>query len=202
MVLLLAGAQIILPGWLRMFVAAVGQYHGYTQNQSVLEVMLDTAFGTHGTVGHIGGEILGGIAVLACLPTLWKWRRKREDSPQFGWALAMVLALTVVVVPMYAPYNQVLLVPAILLLIRNRAHLLSRSKGLRWGYFATGFLLSWQWIASVLLTVIYLSGFRDQALRGWSWPFFATFALPVCVFVLILLFFRLDESSPEAQVHR
>jgi Glycosyltransferase family 87 len=201
MVLLLAGAQIILPGWLRMFAAAVGQYHGYTQNQSVLEVMLDTAFGAHGTLGHIGGEILAGIAVLACSPLLWKWRREREDSPQFGWALAMVLALTVVVVPMYAPYNQVLLVPAILLLIRNRASLLDRSKGrtkgLRWGYFAAGFLLSWQWIASLLLTVIYLSGFRDQSLRAWTWPFFATFALPVCVFVLILIFLRLGESSPE-----
>jgi hypothetical protein len=193
MCLLLVGAEIVLPGWWRMFVWAVGQYHGYTQNQSVLEVILDTAFGTSARLGHIGGELLAGIAILSCLPALWKWRREREDSAQFGWALALVLALTVVVVPMYAPYNQVLLVPAILLLIRGRASLLSRSKALRLGYFVAGFLLSWQWLASIVLTAIYLFGLRAEALRGWSWPFFATFALPVCVFVLILFFFKQDE---------
>ncbi len=36
MLLLLGGAQLILPGWLRMFVDGIGQYHHYTQNQSVL----------------------------------------------------------------------------------------------------------------------------------------------------------------------
>jgi Glycosyltransferase family 87 len=38
MALLLAGAEIILPGWWRMFAHALGQYHRYTQNQSVLLV--------------------------------------------------------------------------------------------------------------------------------------------------------------------
>jgi hypothetical protein len=189
MCLLLAGAEIVLPGWWRMFVEAVGQYHGYTQNQSVLDVIFDTAFGTSARLGHIGGEILAGIAILSCLPTLWKWRREGEDSPQFGWALALVLALTVVVVPMYAPYNQVLLLPAILLLVRNRAKLQTSSRTLGLGYGIGGFLLGWQWIATLVLTAIYLFGFRAKALRGWSWPFFATFALPVCVFVLILFSF-------------
>ena len=36
MLLLLGGAELVLPGWLRMFVEAIGQYHQYTQNQSVL----------------------------------------------------------------------------------------------------------------------------------------------------------------------
>jgi hypothetical protein len=36
MLLLLGGAQLVLPGWLWMFVEAIGQYHQYTQNQSVL----------------------------------------------------------------------------------------------------------------------------------------------------------------------
>ncbi len=36
MLLLLGGAQLLLPGWLRMFVEAIRQYHQYTQNQSVL----------------------------------------------------------------------------------------------------------------------------------------------------------------------
>jgi hypothetical protein len=197
MALFFVGAEIALPGWWRMFVAAVGQYHGYTQNQSVLEVIVDEAVGVSGRVGHIGGEILAGIAFLVCVPALWKWRREREDSSQFGYAVALLLALTVVVVPMYAPYNQVLLLPAILLLVRNRARLGVHSKALRFGYVAGEFLLAWQWMASLWLTVIYFCGFRDKALEGWSWPFFATFALPVCVFVLIL--FQLKDQATDAQ---
>jgi ABC-type multidrug transport system fused ATPase/permease subunit len=200
MALLLAGAEIVLPGWLRMFVEAVGQYHGYTQNQSVLEVMIDGAFGTSGRIGHVAGEILAGVALLACLPPLWKWRRAREGSREFGYAIALVLALTVVVMPMYAPYNQVLLVPAILLLVRNRMRLLMRSRIVRLGYVVGGFLLGWQWIASLLLTGIYVFGFQARALQGWSWPFFATLALPVCVFILILFLVRADGGSREEEL--
>ena len=116
-----------------MFVAAVGQYHGYTQNQSVLEVTMDEALGLTGRVGHITGEILAGIAMLACLPVLWKWRHEREGSPQFGYSVALLLALTVLLVPQSAPYNQVLLLPAILVLVRNRAPLREDSKALRFG---------------------------------------------------------------------
>ncbi len=50
MLLLLGGAQLLLPGWLRMFVEAIRQYHHYTQNQSVLAVLF----------GSMQGEILGG----------------------------------------------------------------------------------------------------------------------------------------------
>jgi hypothetical protein len=151
----------------------------------VLEVIVDEATGLSGRVGHICGEVLAVVAFLACLPGLWRWRREREESPQFGDAVALLLALTVVVVPMYAPYNQVLLLPAILLLARNRTRLGVRSRPLRFGIVAGGLLFGWQWIASLWLTVIYLLGFRDKALGDWRWPFFATFAVPVCVFVLI-----------------
>jgi hypothetical protein len=36
MLLLLGGAELVLPGWLRMFVQGIAQYHQYTHNQSVL----------------------------------------------------------------------------------------------------------------------------------------------------------------------
>jgi len=90
MCLLLCGAQILLPGWLRMFVEAVGQYHGYTHSQSVLEVILVSASGTSATLGHIGGEILAGIAILGWLPMLWKMAaraRKRVRSLDGRWRL-------------------------------------------------------------------------------------------------------------------
>jgi len=192
MALLLAGAEIILPGWWRMFAEAIGQYQQYTQNQSVLEVMLNQIVGpaASGTVGRMGAQVLAAIAVLACGPVLWKLRREPAAASGFGCATALALALTVLVVPMYAPYNQVLLLPAILLLVRERAAFISRLRSRRLAYFAGAFLVGWQWAASFCLTLIYCLASRDWALEGWKWPFFATFALPVWVFALIFFYVK------------
>jgi hypothetical protein len=188
-VLLLGGAQVVLPGWWRMFAEAIGQYHQYTQNQSVLEVILNQVLGsaTGGSFGRIGAEILSVIAVLACVPVLWKVREERSNAPGFSAVTALVLALTVLIIPMYAPYNQVLLLPAILLLARERTFFLSQSRPLRLGYATGVFALAWQWIASLSLSAIYLFENPTWVLSRWQWPFFATFALPPLVFVLVLL---------------
>jgi hypothetical protein len=195
MVLLLGGAEIILPGWWRMFAGAIGQYHQYTQNQSVLEVILNEVLGSAaGGIGRVGGQVLSAIAVLACAPVLWKLRRERADATGFSVATAVVLALTVLVIPMYSPYNQVLLLPVILLLVRERAAFVSRSRIRRWAYAVGVLLVGWQWAASLGLTVVYLLISRARALAGWQWPFFATFALPVWVFALIF-FYAQDEPQ-------
>src|SRR5580700_6753719 len=177
MALLLGGAEIILPGWWRLFANALGQYHRYTQNQSVLLVPWEYS------------GIFIAAAVVVCGFLLWKLRVEPADKQNFGLAISLVLALTVLVVPMYAPYNQVLLLPAILALVRD-SRLLAHSRGLRFGFFAGGFALAWQWMASLALTAIYLLVSRSRALEGWSWPFFATFAVPVIVFALIFFYMR------------
>ncbi len=194
MTLLLAGAEILLPGWWRMFAEALLQYRQYTQSQSVLEVILGQVLGSaNGGAARVGGEILGAIAVIACGPVLWRLRRERAEAAEFSEATALVLALTVLVVPMYAPYNQVLLLPAVLLLAREWREVWARSSGLRWGYLIGAFALVWQWIASVALCGMYFLLSRERALAGWSWPFFATFAVPVFGFALI--FFHVQEKA-------
>ena len=57
MLLLLGGAQLLLPGWMGMFFAAIRQYHQYTQNQSLLTFLF----------GPIAGRILGVFSVFGCL---------------------------------------------------------------------------------------------------------------------------------------
>ncbi|HTC56494.1 MAG TPA: glycosyltransferase family 87 protein [Candidatus Sulfotelmatobacter sp.] len=199
MILLLGGAEIVLPGWWRMFAEAIGQYRHYTQSQSVLEVMLNQIFGSaaSGGTGRLGGQILAAIAVIACVPLLWKLRVRAADASGFSCATALTLALAVLVVPMYAPYNQVLLLPAILLLVRERAAFLSRSRGRRLACRLGALVLGWQWVASLGLTMTYWLVSRDLAFRGWEWPFFATFALPVWVFALI--FFYVNDECRRVQ---
>jgi hypothetical protein len=190
MALLLAGAELILPGWWRMFVHALAQYHGYTQNQSVLDQLVPWGF---------VGKILAALAVLACAVFLWKLRRQPADRAEFGGAAALVMALTVLVVPMYAPYNQVLLLPAIFLVVRERGLFVSRSRTRRFFYMVGVVVVGWQWIASLTLAAAYVMGAQPWALAGWRLPFFATFALPLWVFVLI--FFCVKDSAQDATNH-
>jgi hypothetical protein len=190
MALLLAGAEIMLPGWWHMFADAIANYHQYTQNQSVIDVILTQVMGeaANGTVGCLVARAIAVVAVLVCVPSLWKLRTEPATASGFNGATALVLALTVLVVPMYAPYNQVLLIPSILLLIRERSRFVARSRIRRWGYLFAAIVVGWQWAASLCLASAYLLVSRTWALDAWQWPFFATFALPVWVFALIFFY--------------
>jgi hypothetical protein len=167
-----------------MFIAALGQYHRYTQNQSVLDQLVPWG---------LAGKILAAAAVISCAFFLWRVRRHPGDAVEFGGAMALVMALTVLVVPMYAPYNQVLLVPAILVLVRDGEKFLSRSRVRRFAYLVGGLVVGWEWAASLSLSAVYLVGTRGWAMERWKWPFLATFALPVWVFALI--FFCVNKSG-------
>ncbi len=106
----------------------------------------------------------------------------------------MVLALTVLILPMYAPYNQVLLLPTILSLVRERPALVVASRAARIVYAAATLALAWQWIASIGLTVTWFAS-PVEALKMWKVPFYATFTLPVLVFVLALLSASRQQSA-------
>jgi Glycosyltransferase family 87 len=178
MLLLEAASEIVLPGWWRPFVAAIQQYHRYTQNQSVLDQLFPWAF---------SGKILAAAAMVVCAFLLWNSRREDATSAAFGRTIALVMALTTLVVPMYAPYNQLLLLPAVLALVRDRGFFVSRSPGARIGYLAGFIALAWQWIAALILTGACMFGPQAWALSHWGLPFLATFIVPILVFALMLL---------------
>jgi hypothetical protein len=197
MVALLVAAQWVLPGWMKMFLEAIRQYHQYTQNESVLDELVNWALGSY------GGQIFAVIACFASAILLWKLRHDASGSAGFAGALAVVLSLTVLVVPMYAPYNQILLLPAILFLVRGQfparnqgaLALESRSGGpLMW---ASGLALVWQWIASLGLGALWLVS-RSAAVSGWKVPFYTTFGLPVLIFAAAMLVARHPQSALRA----
>lgn len=176
MLLLLGGAQLLLPGWLRMFVEAIRQYHQYTQNQSVLVVLF----------GSIVGRILEAVSVILCALCIWPMRQGPTTKPAFGRAFALVLALTVLIVPMFAPYNQVLLAPAILALLQNEACREPILPAIRRARVVGGVLLVWPWIATVGLSLAYVWLTPAVRERVWPMPFYSNFMVPVFLFGLAL----------------
>ena len=177
MLLLLCGAELVLPGWLRMFFEAIRQYHQYTQNQSVLVVLF----------GSIAGWILEVVSVLGCALCLRSARREPATSAAFGRAIGSVLALTVVIVPMFAPYNQVLLAPAILVLLRSQSSSEPILPAVRLVRVLAGLFLVWPWIATLGLTAAYVWLTPELRQRVYMIPFYSNFMLPVFVFGLALL---------------
>lgn len=177
MTFLLVGSELVLPGWLRTFVEAIGQYHRYTQNQSVLVWMF----------GSIAGRIFEVLCVLVCAVLLWRSRREPATSVAFGRSTALVLALTVAIVPMFAPYNQVILLPAIFVLLKTATSLDPLLPAFRLAGVIALLLLIWPWIATIALTAAYpwmTSNLRDHL---WPMPFYSNFMLPIFIFSLAAL---------------
>jgi hypothetical protein len=177
MLLLLVGAQLVLPGWLPMFVEAIGRYHQYTQNQSVLVWLF----------GSIAGRIAEIVSVIVCAICVWPMHREPLTGAGFARSLGLLLALTVVIVPMFAPYNQVLLAPAILMLLCVESSSRPILPAIRLARMVGGILLVWPWIATVGLSLAYFWLTPALRQRVWPMPFYSNFMLPVFVFGLALL---------------
>ena len=177
MLLLLGGAQLLLPGWLRMFVKGIGQYRQYTHAHSVLSDLF----------GPIAGQILGAACFLACAFCIWKLRRKPASSAEFGEAVGLVLALTTVIVPMSTLYNQVLLAPAILALLRREGSGDRILPAVRWARAIGYLLLVWPWIATMTLSLAFLWLTPELRQRVWPMPLYSSYMMPVFIVGLALL---------------
>ena len=132
--------------------------------------------------------------MVACIILLvaaagWRIRRAAHDSVAFSAMLALVLAATVVIVPSFAPYNQVLLLPAVFLIAASWSELWNRNwltrSGLRGGR-AGGFLA----MAGLVRTAVWRPFFcqRRSVQRGWTAPLRNSLLLPVVVLGLLARF--------------
>lgn len=184
--LLVAGAEYVLPGWVGRFRAAVAAYRQYSDGAaSILEVLITPEW----------GRVLAGLVVLAVAVTAWKFRRASTDSPVFRLMLGFILAITVVIVPKAAPYNQVLLLPAILLVARDWRILWQKNHLSRTLFAVCGLLIFWPWLAATALTVASLVLPADAVQKAWACPVWTSLAIPLAV--VMLLAWRFREASRE-----
>lgn len=174
---LVAGSEALLPGWIREFRTALSDYRHYTGGVSVLDVNLSPVI----------GRIVAGLLVVAFLFFAWKFRRASQHSPEFRWTLSMSLALTVLIIPMFAPYNQVLLLPALMLIVRSLHEIWKQSKLSRLFVVLTAVTVFEQWIAAIVLVcaLIFLPSVAVQ--KAWGLPFYSSMALPLFAIGLLFL---------------
>ena len=101
--------------------------------------------------------------------------------------VAFVLAATLVVIPMFAPYNQILLLPAIFAVLRDWPFASARQGLVRIAGGAAGLSIAWPWIAALALVVASPLLPAQILQRAWQLPLWTTFATPALCLVLLAL---------------
>jgi hypothetical protein len=195
--LLVVGGQFLLPGWIAEFENGLKAYARYTQAVPILDVLAT----------HLGGAILNGLIVLAAAAVCWRVRRSEPGSQAFTATTALVLLVTVVVLPMIAPYNQILLLPAMFLILRNWKEFV-RDRGVGMLVFLlAAIVVLWQWAASfgLMLAALVLPPVAVQ--KTWAVPLWTSIAIPLVTLPLLVVLVRkvmrseLGVSAKDAVTH-
>ncbi|HUS16745.1 MAG TPA: glycosyltransferase 87 family protein [Chloroflexia bacterium] len=175
MAALLAGAEIVAPGWIGRFGTALAAYQQYTGGISLLDTLFTSLVGR-----ILALALVAGLAWLA-----WRMRHAPAGTPGFALVLALVPAVTLLIIPTWAPYNQVLLVPGLLLLAARRAIIWPRGRTARYVYLMPWVLVGWPWLAALglVLSIAVLPLATVQ--RGWTLPLYTSLFIPFGVLVAL-----------------
>jgi len=177
MALLIGGAEILLPGWIGEFRSASAAYYRYTGGgRSVLDVLLSPAW----------GKTLAVVLAWTVLVFLWRLRRAGETTAEFHWAQCLVLAATLTMIPMFAPYNQLLLLPALMMIARRAGLLWQENRFSRFFLAVTAAAVFWPWMAAAALALALLFLPAAAVQRAWTLPLFTSLAIPVMVLAVLL----------------
>lgn len=187
MAIFLAASEYILPGWMKEFRNAVAAYRQYTGGAgSLLDVLTTPRL----------GKILAAVAVLSVMIMGWKVRRAPHDSAAFSTMLALVLAVTLVIVPSFAPYNQVLLLPAVFLIANSWKDLWSRGSLTRMACAVGLLVVGWPWLASCGLMLASRFVSPSSLQKAWTVPLYTSLGIPLVVLGLLSLCARDRLQTP------
>lgn len=134
-VLLAGGAEWLLPGWPRFFLAGLAAYAKYFPTTSPVRLIL----------GNWIGGVFSVMALAVLLVFAWGMRKAEANSREFSYTLTIFLVANVLLMPLLTPYNQVLLLLPILMLLRDWKYLPRLGRATMMG------LLAWPWIAQAVL---------------------------------------------------
>jgi hypothetical protein len=165
-------AETISPRWIGRFLAAVWSYPSYGTDPSVLGTLFPR------WLAIIATAMLAGGFLAVC----WRFRQAPARSEGFGWALAWAAAVTLAVIPKLAAYNQLLLIPALLMLVRHRQTSTFLSRALAKAAFACQ---GWQWVAAVALSIGSCMISADRLRSVALLPLYTLLALPALVLLAV-----------------
>jgi hypothetical protein len=179
MAVLFAASEWYLPHWIPRFLQAVHEYRNYTAAASILGQMVPAPW----------GWMLWILTAAATVQVCWKNRKFAEETPAFAATVSLVLAVTVIltVVSSYALYNQIMLFPAVLMLVRERHQIWGRNRMSRVLLSLAAILLLWPWLTNIVLAGLSYVLPVALVVRAWAVPFWTVLPLPLVVAALVLI---------------
>jgi hypothetical protein len=177
MAILTAASEWYLPHWVPRFWHAIREYQRYTGTTSLFGLL----------IGGSLGRILELLTFVVFLTIGWRERHRAANSPAFAIMLCLVLATTILVVPTYGPYNQVFLIPAALVLVKERRTIWQGGIAGRFLAVVTVLMMVWPWVSSVALAGLSFLLSQKTIERGWSIPLWTVTQFPVGVVALMFV---------------
>lgn len=178
MAALIAGGEFLLPGWIHKFRVAAAEYWQYTGGgNSILDAELTPLWGR-----------IASLALLAVLfYFMWKLRHAASGGGDFCWTLALVMATTLAVIPMVAPYNQLILLPGLMAVVYTVRPLWKAGALAHFLVIMTTLAVLWPWLAAagLVTSLAFLPGTVVQ--RAWVLPVATNFAIPILMLALLLV---------------
>jgi hypothetical protein len=188
MFILLAASEWYSPHWLPRFWHALGEYRKYTGAAPFLQQLVPAPWSWLPQL----------LAVAATLWVFWSHRRQAENTVTFATMICLVLAVTIFVVPTSAPYNQVLLLPPVLLLVHAWPEIWRRNLPCRVLVAIGAILLLWPWVSSVVLAGLSFVLAPEVVEKAWAVPLWTIIPLPMGVAALMLVHTYPRSFSPSA----
>ena len=190
MIVLEAASEMWLSNWIPRFWQAIHDYQRYTGAASVIDKMISPSVGVAFSLLSL---VIAGMV-------FWNERRQEGDSRAFAWVAGMALAVTVLVAPTFAPYNQILLLPGILLLARDWREIRRRSRAGRLLIILTAVAVAWPWITASLLAALSFVLPAERVQGFWTVPFWTVWLIPVAAASLMLTVAYRESSAATMKI--
>jgi hypothetical protein len=145
------------------------------------------------------GRIATVVAIAAVAAVCSRFRTQECDSPAFHLMVALILTVTVIVIPMFAPYNYLLVLPAVLLVVRDWGFLWSRGGVSRTGLLLAAGAVGWPWLAALGLAAASMMLSPAAVQRAWWLPLYSSVKIPIPLACLIPLSFLVARAWREAR---
>ena len=192
--LLVGTSLFVLPHWISSWIHTVLAYRHYTRPPLVTEV-LTSSLGPRWMVPATLVLTLSSIVIAVILA--WRSRAADAGSLRFWLTLSLLLAITAItVLPGQAVYDHLILLPGILLLIRDRREFTAAGPVPLTLALVGAVILLWNWILAFALIVLrpLLSAAIFDSTPIFSLPIRSAASLPFAVLALLAWSWKLNPS--------
>jgi hypothetical protein len=198
--LLTVAALMVFPHWIHSWIHTVLAARHYTQ-PAVLAEILASLLGPR--LAAPATFVLTGAFMVIAVILAWHNRSAEATSRPFWLTLSLLLTITIIVILRgLAIYDHLILLPAILLLIRDRSGLLNSGPVPRLLLVLGELVLFWPWVAAFVLILLRpwlaWSTFNSNAIL--SLPLRSAASLPVVVLVLLVWVSRVSPKQASEAV--